>query len=238
MRQGMAPRNTAAGRPARAALVGAGVALALALGWSAAPAFAHNYPVAYSPAEGSVVAEQPGTIAVTTNDALLDLAGAGTGAVMRVSGPQGAAKPLYFGDGCVTLDGSTAATKAQLGAPGEYTVAWQVVSTDGHPVSGEYSFTWQPAAGQTLATGSTAVPDCGGKAAAEKPAADPAAAGGTVDPGLANVAWIVGAIGAVLVAVVATLLIVTRRKPAGAPVDPVAPSTPVDPADPDPPTEQ
>ncbi|MBC7441554.1 MAG: copper resistance protein CopC [Ramlibacter sp.] len=195
-------------------LFGAGLVLA-ALGLSASPALAHNDEIEYSPAEGAVVTEQPGQFRVTTDDELVDL-GEGSGNAMAISGPAdaAAAAPLYYGDGCVALDGPSIETAAQLGQPGEYTVTWQAVSTDGHPVSKAYSFTWQPTAGQTLATGSAAMPTCGQAAqstdAAAAPAADaPAAPAG----GVSAAAWTsaVAATAAVL-GVVAALVVARRRK--------------------------
>ena len=200
---------------ARAALAAA--IIFTTIGLSANSASAHNSVIGYSPAEGSVVTEQPGVIAVTTSEALLDLGGVGASSAMVVTGPEGAAKPLYFGDGCVTFHGPTAEMEAQLGQPGEYTVIWQVVSTDGHPVSGEYRFTWQPAEGEQLAEGSRDVPNCGGagSVATDKPTTDAAGRAASAPTGavLANVLWIGGALGAVLLVVVGTLLIVIRRKP-------------------------
>ncbi len=207
MRRNTAPRWS--GRTVFGAVI-----VAVVLGLSATPASAHTDPVSYSPAEGAVVTEQPGLFTITTNDELLDLGGAGASTAIQVSGPSGATPTLYYGDGCVTIDGATAETEAQLGQPGDYTVSWQVVSTDGHPVSGEYIFTWEPADGQQLATGSATVPNCGRAATTGQPATDAAGSepGAPTGAALADVAWIVGALGAVLLAAVGTLLIVIRRK--------------------------
>ena len=190
------------------ALAGAVVVAAL-VGWSAAPAFAHNSPIGSSPADGEVVTEQPGTFTVTLNDELIDLHGEGSANAMAIRGPAGAAAPLYYGDGCVTPLGPSIETKAQLGQPGEYTVIWQAVSTDGHSVSEEYTFTWQPAAGQELAEGSPALPACGSTTTAGTDATASAPAGpGT---GLADLAWVGGALGAVVLGVGGTLLVAHRR---------------------------
>ena len=204
--------RTRTGRAVFGAAVVAGV-----LALSAAPASAHNYVVDVGPAEGSVVTTQPESIFVTTNDALLDLDGTGASSGLQVSGPADA--PLYYGDGCVNIDGATAQTTAQLGAAGEYTVTWQVVSTDGHPISDEFTFDWQPAEGVELAAGSPTAPDCGGTAAesdsgvvdtgsdgADATTSDPAASGGVSD-----VVWIVSALGAVALAVTVVLLVLRRR---------------------------
>lgn len=135
-----------------AALIG-GAAIGTG-GFGAAPAQAHNYVVATNPAADATLSEQPGTISVTTNNALIDVGGQSD--VLQVTGPSG-----YYGDGCTLVDGPTASMATVLGEPGVYTVLWQVVSTDGHPVSGQFTFTWQPAEGQELGGASAEVPVCG-----------------------------------------------------------------------------
>jgi methionine-rich copper-binding protein CopC len=119
-----------------------------------APASAHNYVVSTAPAADSTVTEQPGTVGLTTNDALLDAGGDAN--LLRISGPDG-----YYGDGCTVVEGPTATMNAELGAAGAYTVEWQVVSTDGHPISGQFAFTWQPAEGAELAIARAEPPVCG-----------------------------------------------------------------------------
>ncbi|GAA3886788.1 hypothetical protein GCM10022381_31100 [Leifsonia kafniensis] len=180
----------------------------------AGPASAHNSVISTTPAAGSVVTEQPGVFQVTTNDDLLKLDTPGA-MRMQISGPADAATPLYYGDGCSTVFGPTLEAKAQLGEPGKYTVAWQVVSTDGHTISGDFAFTWQPAAGQELATGSSIPPDCGGTitgGTTQTDAATPAAPA-TDTAALGDVLWIGGAVAAVILATVVTLVAVGRRKP-------------------------
>lgn len=178
----------------------------------AAPARAHNSLVGSTPAAGATVTEQPGVISITTNDDLLLLGGEATGTALQVSGPADAAQPLYYGDGCVTVSGPTASTEVQLGQPGEYTVVWQIVSTDGHPVSDEFTFTWQPDAAQTLAEGSTTAPECASPAgaASEEPSPQVPEIPGSGD---ADTLWIGGALAAALLAGVVTLLLVRRRPP-------------------------
>ena len=193
----------------------AGVVVAAALGWGAAPASAHNYVVGSSPAADAVVTEQPGVFSVTTNDLLLDLGGSGAGSAMVITGPGNA--PLYYGDGCGAVSGATVETSAQLGAAGQYTVIWQTVSTDGHAISDEFTFDWQPSADQALAEGVATAPTCNtdaGETDAGTPlSGDPAAADSvTGDSTLTTLAWIGGTLGAALLAVGATLLVL-RRKP-------------------------
>ena len=195
----------------RRALAGAAVLVVVTLGGSAAPAFAHNSVLGTTPAAGSVVTEQPGVITITTNDNLLDLSGGDTGSAMQVSGPADA--PRYYGDGCATTDGPTLATEVQLGRPGEYTVVWQTVSTDGHPISDDYTFTWEPDADQALADGSATAPTCGtdDPSATAAPATDAATTDAAAAVDAADLLWIGGALVAVLAAIAATLLILRRR---------------------------
>ncbi|WP_104177844.1 copper resistance CopC family protein [Cryobacterium sp. Y50] len=205
------------GRASRSLLRGAtraafaGVVVVVALGGAAAPASAHNYVVGSSPAADAVVTEQPGVFSVTTNDLLLDLGGSGAGSALVITGPADA--PLFYGDGCGTVSGATVETSAQLGAAGEYTVIWQTVSTDGHAISDEFTFDWQPAADQALAEGVATVPTCGTETDAAKSDVGTSLPS---DPGTdgspSTVAWIGGTLGAVLLAVTATLLVL-RRKP-------------------------
>lgn len=140
----------------RAALMGAVLAVAAVIGISA-PANAHNYLVTSTPEADSTIAELPTAFSITTNEALLDLVGDGTGFAIQVLDAAG----QYYTDGCLALEGSTVSTGATLGVPGAYRLLWQVVSEDGHPVSGEFAFTWQPAAGAIITPGSATPPVCG-----------------------------------------------------------------------------
>lgn len=186
----------------RAALLVAASAVLIAV--PALPAWAHNYLVATTPAEGAVVTEQPGTISLETNDDLLDV---GDGSAIRVQGPDG----RYYGDGCTVVTGATAETRAELGSPGEYTVTWQVVSTDGHPISGTWTFDWQPAEGVVLAEGSTDPGVCGGDAVVSTPGeqTDESTDAGASVP--LDALWIVGGVLAAALAALVTWLVVRRR---------------------------
>ncbi len=105
------------------------------------PANAHNAILSTVPAEGEI-ATSITDIVITTNDELLDLGGESGGFAIVVSDSAGA----YYGDGCVTVDGSTVSTTPTLGAsPDTYTVQYQVVSRDGHTITGQFSFEWDPA---------------------------------------------------------------------------------------------
>ena len=171
----------------------------------AAPAQAHNYLVASTPSAGETLTELPAEFSVTTNEALLSLDGSVSGFALEVRGDDG----LYYGDGCVRVDGATLSESAALGPAGDYTMLWQLISADGHTVSGEIDFSWAPAEGAVLSAGTSTPGTCGNAGGAPVTSA-PQEARGNAD--LADVLWVGGAIGAVLVAALVTFLVVTRRK--------------------------
>ncbi|MBX0299485.1 copper resistance protein CopC [Cryobacterium sp. 1639] len=209
-------------RPAtvlRRSMLGGILLVAATLSFSAAPALAHNSVVGTTPEAGSVVTEQPGAVVVTTNDNLLDLSGQGESSAMQVSGP--AAAPRYYGDGCATVSGPSLTAEVQLGQPGEYTVVWQTVSTDGHSISDRFTFTWQPDANQVLDEGTATAPACdsagtGGDQAADTDAAATAEETESAGSGVAvtDLLWIGGAVVAILAAIGVTLLFL-RKRPTG-----------------------
>ncbi|WP_158270262.1 copper resistance protein CopC [Mycetocola zhujimingii] len=224
-----------------------GLLAVAALGLTAAPAQAHNSLVSSVPAADSVVTEQPGVFSVTTNDAILEAGGSSN--AIQVRGP--GAEPLYYGDGCMTVSGASLTTPVQLGEAGEYTVVWQVVSADGHPISGEYTFTWQPGDGQELAAGLATAPVCGETQApvesgspSPEPrfttqATDTASPSGPIESEDTTAApndllWIGGALAVLVIAAVVVVVVVRRKKgpPAGPGADETGPAGPADAASP------
>ena len=150
---------------ARFGLVGA-LALSLVFGF-AAPAAAHNFIVSSTPTEGETLTVLPEQWQITTNETLLDLGGQGAGFALLVSDEQG----LFYGDGCVTVNGPGLATPAALGTTGDYTLTYQFISADGHTLSGELPFTWQAPADVEPHVGLSEPPVCGETASAPAPAA-------------------------------------------------------------------
>lgn len=187
------------------ALGTAAVALGLVLG-AAAPAAAHNYVVSSTPEDGSTISVVPESFTITTNDVLLDLSGDGAGFGMVITDAAG----LYYGDGCVSIDGRSMSTIADLGAAGEYTLAFQLISADGHTLSETLRFTYEPAAGTPAAVGSTTMPTCGA------PAETPAGGGEAAAPGAAAEADVVvltvAVIGALIGAAIVALVAVSGRR--------------------------
>src|SRR5690554_6168947 len=83
-----------------------------------ATASAHNFVVSTTPEEGATLTTLPDRFDITTNDALLDVTGNANAFVFDVQDADG----LYYGDGCVTVDGGAMVTDAALGIAGEYTI--------------------------------------------------------------------------------------------------------------------
>lgn len=211
------PRKTT---PALATLLLAGVAV---FGLSSA-ASAHNFIVSTTPGEGATLTTLPERFEITTNDALLDVTGDANAFVFDIIDAAG----LYYGDGCVAVVGATMATDAALGTAGDYTIAYQLVSADGHSVSGEFAFTWDPAAGEPVATGSATPPECGVESDPEptvEPSTDPAAEpsaepSSSAEPGaespqgglLDELLWVGGAVAAIVLAVLVAMAVLGRRR--------------------------
>jgi methionine-rich copper-binding protein CopC len=195
----------------RLALAGFGILVTVGcLLGIAGPAQAHNYLVSSNPSAGEVLTKLPADFSVTTNGVLLNVSASNAGFALQVRDSKG----LYYGDGCVDVSGPGISAKAALGAPGAYTIIWQVVSTDGHPVANRFDFTWKPAAAEKESVGSTKAPDCHGtlKPDADGPVDVAPAAPAVTDETLSTALWIGGAVVAVGLAVVVTILVTSRKK--------------------------
>jgi copper resistance protein C len=187
------------------------IALALlAVLATATPAQAHSYLVDSTPEAGGTLTTLPEKFSVTANEPLLDLAGNGSGFGLEIVDENG----LYYGDGCVAVEGARLFTDAALGDPGRYVLIYQFVSADGHPVSDQFSFDWAPTGDFTAIAGSATPGDCNGLyargdgASGESPGATTDAA--SID--LSAVLWIGGALLAVGIAVVVTLIVLRPKK--------------------------
>jgi copper resistance protein C len=87
--------------------------------------------VAVDPADGAVLDDAPAEITLTFSGELL-----GTGAEAAVTTP-GGTEPAG-----VEVDGEVVTLALPEGLPGgDWTVAWRVVSTDGHPMDGSLGYT-------------------------------------------------------------------------------------------------
>jgi methionine-rich copper-binding protein CopC len=123
----------------------------------ASGASAHDALESSTPAAGEVVTADPGVVALTYSDELITLGGDTSAYAIQVTDASGG----FHENGCVSVDGSTASTGVALGDPGTYTATWQVVSSDGHPTSGSYTFEYQPVGTANSLPGMAAAPVCG-----------------------------------------------------------------------------
>lgn len=126
-----------------ALIVVVGLPAALLVG--APVASAHDRLVSSNPAENSTVAP-PAQITLTFNEGVADV-----GAVIVVKGNN-----EEWQNGIPSVKG-TVVTQALRPMPGgDYTVAWRITSADGHPVSGQFSFTATPPVTTSTSTATSA----------------------------------------------------------------------------------
>ncbi|WP_405146254.1 copper resistance protein CopC [Sphaerisporangium sp. NBC_01403] len=109
-------------------LVVACAALAVAV----APAQAHNVLTGSDPKDGARLASVPGRVTLTFDQPVrADFA------QVALTGPDGAVSKAQV----EVVDNEVTATLPATAATGDYVVGYQIVSNDGHPVSGKVGFT-------------------------------------------------------------------------------------------------
>lgn len=120
-------------RPLLAALVAA------ALIFTAAPAQAHDELVSADPPANATLTEAPTELTLTYSANLMDIE---SGNRVRVTDSAG--NLLVEGAGDAKVKGTTVTQTINVKDPKAdetYTVTWRVVSSDGHPIQGTYTFT-------------------------------------------------------------------------------------------------
>ncbi|WP_212845368.1 copper resistance CopC family protein [Catellatospora sp. IY07-71] len=150
----------------RGRLGGAVAALALALGallLGASPAWAHNSLVEATPAKNATLATPPAQVKLRF---LATLKSDGT--KLTVTGPDGAAAA-----GASAVSGKIVSAPFTGTAGGAYTVAYEVLSQDGHLIKGSYKFTLDTA--ESAAASPVPSPAAPSAAAPSTVAAAPAA---------------------------------------------------------------
>ena len=100
----------------------------------ALPAQAHDQLVDQSPKDGETMQAGVVEIKLDFNNELLNL-GDSAAEILILNEAGEIQNP-----GCALVENRTASVKADLSVAGNYSVAWRVVSSDGHPISGEFSF--------------------------------------------------------------------------------------------------
>ena len=100
----------------------------------ALPAQAHDQLINQTPNNGETLQAGVVEIKLEFNNELLNLGD--TGAEILILNSAGEQQ----NPGCALVENRTATVKLDLAAAGDYSVAWRVVSSDGHPISGEFGF--------------------------------------------------------------------------------------------------
>ncbi|GAB2534947.1 copper resistance CopC family protein [Brachybacterium huguangmaarense] len=188
---------------APAALLGALLALAALLG-APAPALAHDRLVSSDPADGATVATAPAAITLTFSDDILDVS-----PVVRVTAQDG----TVVVEAAPRVEGTTATLDLPDGLPtGTAAVQWRVVSADGHPIEGDFSFTVEQGSAPAATTetpASEAPTEAGTTGATPTPSASPSASPSSAASGSETTGGGLGAgaLGVILGAIVVVLVV-------------------------------
>lgn len=97
------------------------------------PSMAHTEVDSTSPAANETVAPGEQLVSVTFNDKISDLANTTEFVILDPSG-----NPVHAD--CTGVEDKGIYTNAFLPTEGDYEVTWRTVAEDGHPVSGQFSF--------------------------------------------------------------------------------------------------
>ena len=165
----------------------------------ATPAWAHDELIGADPSVNADVGALPAKITMTFSGVLMDEPGATQVVVTDAAGTS-------LTDGDPTLDGTHLMQSLSGSASGPVTVTWRVVSSDGHPVAGQYTF--------TVAGGATQSPSTGGTTTTETLTATPTSSG---DAGVPVFVWVL--LGLVVAAALGALVAVLLRKSRATPED-------------------
>lgn len=131
-------------RPVTVVTVGAAAGLVLVL--AAMPASAHAHLLRADPADGATLTAAPARVTLTFDENMR------APSAIVVTNPTG--DRVESGGGRVVA--KTASTRVGVARPGRYTIAFRVVSADGHPVVGQTVFHYQP--GEPAASTASATP--------------------------------------------------------------------------------
>ena len=192
-------------RGVRARVLAVLVLAAAGIAGSATAASAHATLDSTSPRAGAVVQGPPTAVRLTFDEAV------GTPAFIAVTGPQG-----RVDTGATRVDGAVVSVGLQGSLPaGRYSVAFRVVSDDGHPVQSSYTFQVKAAAAvSSPAPSASAVgtaPSLSRSAAPAPATAAAAASAEAVDEQNHSSHWFMGIAGVAMVLAGAGALVWERR---------------------------
>ena len=104
------------------------------VGLAVTPASAHAHLVRAVPADGATVTTAPARVRLVFDENMR------SPAALAVTGPSG----TRVDHGQAQVSDNTASVRVEVMAAGRYTVAFRVVSADGHPVAAQTSFVFAP----------------------------------------------------------------------------------------------
>lgn len=152
----------------------------------AGTASAHNALTGSDPADGASVATAPTSVSLSFNDVVQNLQ-----PLITVVGPSG---DRWEGSPVSVLNNTVSVPVNPLGPAGTYTIAYRVISADGHAVEGTTTF--------QLTTAGTGTPN-----------ADSGDDAATTSDAIPAWVWVLGA-GLIVVLVVVVGVVTTRRRTA------------------------
>ncbi len=200
----------------RALLLGALLFAGFGAALTAAPAaLAHDELVSATPADGSVLEEAPAELELVFSSALMDI-----GNQVIVADAAG----TNVAESEPVLNRETLVQPLPALENGDYQVNWRAVSSDGHPITGTFSFTVAApdATGSTEASApasASAEPTTAASAPASataEPTAEPSDNAAAETSEASPVGWIIGGVAAVVViALIAGVLMKKRRSGTG-----------------------
>ena len=111
------------------------LALVTSVTLTALPATSHEQLVDQEPKSGQVLEAGIAEVRLSFSDDLISLDNSAGSEIVILDENQ---NPVN--NGCAVIDARTAIARADIDTPGTYQVGWRVVSVDGHPISGNFSF--------------------------------------------------------------------------------------------------
>jgi methionine-rich copper-binding protein CopC len=111
------------------------LALVTSVTLTALPASSHEQLVDQEPKSGQVLEAGIAEVRLSFSDDLISLDNSAGSEIVILDENQ---NPVN--NGCAAIDARTAIARADIDTPGTYQVGWRVVSGDGHPISGSFSF--------------------------------------------------------------------------------------------------
>ncbi len=198
------------------------VLLGAAMLLAPAPAHAHDSLISSDPADGATLETSPEQITLTYSADVLEVS-----PVVQMS-ESDSGEPVEL---TPVIDGPT--VTAEIPEPlaaGTHTVQWRVVSSDGHPIEGSFTFTVEtgpePTEGQPTETADTATGETAGtgeatasasesataSAAPETPAPETGSAGTGQEEGADTLPLLLGVVGVAVLGVALAAFFALRRR--------------------------